>query len=132
MKRILTLLFTFIVCLCINAQVINFLAVSSNKGNVDQHLNIYGWTHWEQDKTSIVFDLPNNVIKIGENVSYEIIERPTKCVIKRDHRYYVFGCIDKGYNKVCVKLYVMDDCKRFYIYVNEHTQSIKYAAKLIE
>lgn len=133
-KRIVFILCSLLLFLMrTDGQIVNFTSLCSNKGDLDQRMSIYGWSHWDKDTTSIVIDLTHEKINVGQNISYEMIEKPSKWVVKRTYKYCTFSCVDKWFNKVCIKLYVLDNCdNRFYVYVNEQSSSTKYLVKFIE
>lgn len=132
MKRLFFLLFSLFVFFTSYPQVVEFQTIKSNIGNLNNNAGIYVWSSWNTENISIIFDLPNNKIVVNNKVSYEIIERPTKWHVKRDCKYCIFYCVDQWFNKVCVKLYDMDNTTKFYIYINEPNKSVKYIANYIE
>lgn len=123
-------LMLFLLFFCLNglSQTINFTSYKSNYGTIYEPLNIYVWGCWVQDSTKIIFDLEKQYVDVNGD-KYEIIEKPTYWIVKKNFKYCIFMCADMDLNKVCIKIYEYDNSDSFMVYVNQEDKAKKYIVK---
>ena len=129
-----TLLIVFCIFLYndkVYAQNVHLKAFRMSLGTTQQNIpGIYNWHDWLLCECDIQIDLKSNRIQC-ENLSYDIIERPTHWIIKQYFKYAVFMCTDENLNKICIKLYHYDSGE-MRVYINKEDGAVRYLTKYIK
>lgn len=114
----------------IQAQEINFKTLKGSFGTMDKRLDgIYSWGAWSPESIEIQIDLNNDSVYV-DDVTFGIVDRPRKWMIKKNMKFVSFACADRFYNKVNVKLYQYDSGE-FRVYIMEEKKAKKYVVKYL-
>lgn len=112
------------------AQEINFKTLKGSVGTLDKRLDgIYSWGAWVPESIEIQIDLNNDSVYV-DSVTYGIVDRPKKWMIKKNMKFVSFACADEFYNKVNVKLFQYDSGE-FRVYIMEEKRAKKYTVKYL-
>lgn len=134
MKNILSTILVFVtllICGNASAQVIHFKAYRGANGEAATNtIGTYSWGAWAPESDDITIDLTTSNIYIGK-ITYEILEKPKKWVIKKDLKYVSISCADESYNKINIKLYQYDKGE-FRLYIMGERKAKRYSITYLD